>query len=125
MTTSIAKRTLIISAITLLTLSLTGPKSFSQIFNSEQNPLSVKWRQINATGFRIIYPIELEKEAQRMSNTITKIYPYVGASLGQQKASIPILLQNRGVIANGFVQLAPKNPNFTPHLHNNSIVRIG
>ena len=112
MTTSIAKRTLIISAITLLTLSLTGPKSFSQIFNSEQNPLSVKWRQINATGFRIIYPIELEKEAQRMSNTITKIYPYVGASLGQQKASIPILLQNRGVIANGFVQLAPKKSEF-------------
>ncbi|MCX2451914.1 hypothetical protein OQX61_11640 [Pedobacter sp. PLR] len=103
---------LIISITASLLFSLTGPASFAQIFNSEQNPFRVKWRQINASGFRIIYPIELEKEAQRMSNTMTSIYPYVGASLGEKKASIPILLQNRGVIANGFVQLAPKKSEF-------------
>ncbi|WP_316841467.1 hypothetical protein [Pedobacter gandavensis] len=109
---SLKNKQLIISIITSSLLTLTIPKSFAQIFSTEQNPLSVKWRQINATGFRIIYPIELEKEAQRMSNTITHIYPYVGASLGQRKASIPIVLQNRGVIANGFVQLAPKKSEF-------------
>ncbi|MBB2150745.1 hypothetical protein [Pedobacter gandavensis] len=103
---------LIIAIIASLTISLTGPSSFAQIFNSEQNPPGVKWRQINASGFRIIYPTELEKEAQRMSNTITHIYPYVGASLGELKTIIPIILQNRGVIANGFVQLAPKKSEF-------------
>ncbi|WP_316823427.1 hypothetical protein [Pedobacter gandavensis] len=103
---------LIISIFTSSLLCVNGAKSYGQIFSTEQNPLSVKWRQINATGFRIIYPIELEKEAQRMSNTISHIYPYVGASLGQSKARIPIVFQNRGVIANGFVQLAPKKSEF-------------
>lgn len=103
---------LIISIITASTLSLTSHKGFTQIFNSEQNPLSVKWRQINASGFRVIYPDELEKEAQRMTNTLRHIYPYVGASIGRKNTSIPILLQNRGVIANGFVQLGPKKSEF-------------
>ncbi|AOM76109.1 hypothetical protein BFS30_02345 [Pedobacter steynii] len=105
-------KNLLISIITASVLSLISHKSFSQIFNAEQNPLSVKWRQINASGFRIIYPDELEKEAQRMTNTLRHIYPYVGASIGRQHTSIPILLQNRGVIANGFVQLGPKKSEF-------------
>lgn len=103
---------LIINTITTLALSLISHTGFSQIFNSEQNPPDVKWRQINASGFRIIYPDELEKEAQRMTNTLRHIYPYVGASIGRGNTSIPILLQNRGVIANGFVQLGPKKSEF-------------
>ncbi|RYZ31823.1 MAG: hypothetical protein EOP49_38395, partial [Sphingobacteriales bacterium] len=46
------------------------------------------------------------------ANTIKHIYPFVGNSLNRQKASIPILLQNQGVIANGFVQLGPKKSEF-------------
>ena len=103
---------LIINFILLTTLSLISAPAFSQIFGGDQNPLSVKWRQINSGGFKLIYPEELEAEAQRMANTIRHIYPYVGHSLNRQKASIPIVLQNQGVIANGFVQLAPKKSEF-------------
>ncbi|EDM35268.1 hypothetical protein PBAL39_13587 [Pedobacter sp. BAL39] len=103
---------LIISIITSSALSLISHHAAAQIFNAEQNPLSVKWRQINASGFQIIYPQEMEKEAQRMTNTIRHIYPYVGASIGRGETTIPILLQNRGVVANGFVQLGPKKSEF-------------
>jgi hypothetical protein len=103
---------LIISFKITLILSFVSHCAFSQIFNEEQNPLSVKWRQIKASGFKIIYPEELEKEAQRMANTLPHIYPYVGGSLGIKKTSIPLLLQNQGVIANGFVQLGPKKSEF-------------
>ncbi|WP_316815575.1 hypothetical protein [Pedobacter nyackensis] len=103
---------LIIKIKIIITLSLISHSGFSQIFNEEQNPLSVKWRQINASGFKVIYPAELEKEAQRMANTLPYIYPHVGGSLGVKKTRIPLLLQNRGVIANGFVQLAPKKSEF-------------
>lgn len=105
-------KTLIISIKIASILSFISQQVFSQIFNEEQNPLSVKWRQINASGFKVIYPQEMEKEAQRMANTLPHIYPYVGGSLGRQKTSIPVLLQNRGVIANGFVQLGPKKSEF-------------
>jgi len=103
---------LIIKSIITISLSLASHGSFAQIFNAEQNPLSVKWRQINVSGFRLIYPAELEREAQRMANTVSHIYPQIGSSLGRQKTSIPILLQNQGVIANGFVQLGPKKSEF-------------
>lgn len=103
---------LIIKIKTTLILSLISHSVFSQIFNEEQNPLSVKWRQINASGFKVIYPVELEKEAQRMANTLPYIYPHVGGSLGMKKTHIPLLLQNQGVIANGFVQLGPKKSEF-------------
>ena len=104
--------TLIIKLLLIITLSLISYLSKAQIFSSDQNPLSVKWRQISAHGFKIIYPKELEDEAQRMANTLGHIYPNVGASLNRQKTAIPLLLQNRGVIANGFVQLAPKKSEF-------------
>ena len=103
---------LIIKFIFTSILSLISHSSFSQIFGGEQNPLSVKWRQINASGFQVIYPAELEREAQRMANTLGYIYPHVGSSLNRKKTSIPILLQNQGVVANGFVQLAPKKSEF-------------
>ena len=103
---------LIFSIITTTILSIISHHSFSQIFSTDQNPLSVNWRQINAAGFKIIYPLEMEKEAQRMANTITHIFPFDGAGLGVKKTTLPIVLQNRGVVANGFVQLAPKKSEF-------------
>ncbi len=101
-----------ISILILFILSLISSSAFSQIFDSEQNPLSVKWKEISANGFTIIYPTELEKDAQRMVNTINKIYPAVGQSLNLKKTTVPIVLQNRGTVANGFVQLAPKKSVF-------------
>jgi hypothetical protein len=103
---------LIFKILITINLSLVSHTAFSQIFSTAQNPLSVKWRQIEASGFRIIYPDEMEKEAQRMANTLPLIYPHVGSSLNTRKTSIPVLLQNRGVVANGFVQLAPKKSEF-------------
>ncbi|SFG75336.1 TolB family protein [Pedobacter insulae] len=112
MTLNIPYNNFKISILYTLILSLTSLSVFGQVFDAEQNPLSVKWRQINISGFKIIYPAELEKEAQRMANTIPKIYPQVGHSLNQQKTTIPIVFQNRGIMANGFVQLAPKKSQF-------------
>jgi hypothetical protein len=103
---------LIIRILNLFTSILISDTVQAQIYDSEQNPLSVKWRQINASGFRIIYPVEMETEAQRMANTMPYIFKHVGGSLGIKKASIPIILQNQGVVANGFVQLAPKKSEF-------------
>ncbi|HKG06569.1 MAG TPA: hypothetical protein VKB19_08940, partial [Pedobacter sp.] len=112
MTSYKTKNKLIINIISTLILSIISHTAFSQIFSQEQNPLSVKWKQIRVSGFQIIYPAELEKEAIRMANTLVHIYPHVGSSLNRQKTTVPILLQNRGVVANGFVQLAPKKSEF-------------
>jgi hypothetical protein len=103
---------LVISILILYTSILISDSAQAQIYNSEQNPLSVNWRQINASGFRLIYPEELETEAQRMANTIPGIFGRVGGSLGVRKSRIPIIFQNRGVLANGFFQMAPRKVEF-------------
>ncbi|WP_443939663.1 TolB family protein [Pedobacter sp. MW01-1-1] len=103
---------LIISTLTTYTLSLISLSSFGQIFSNAQNPLSVKWNYISSGGFKLIYPKEMEKEAQRMANTLPYIYPKVGLSLRDKNTCIPLLLQNQGSIANGFVQLGPKKSEF-------------
>jgi hypothetical protein len=103
---------LIFSILILIILTYTSHNATAQLFNGEQNPFSVKWRQLNTSGFKLIYPVELEIEAQRMANTIPYIFPLVGGSLNVKTTTLPIVFQNRGVIANGFVQLAPKKSEF-------------
>lgn len=112
MNLNISNKILIIKYLSAITLSFTSLSVFGQIFSTAQNPLSVKWNYIYSGGFKIIYPQELEKEAQRMANTLPFIYPKIGLGLRQQKTAIPLLLQNRGTVANGFVQLAPKKSEF-------------
>ncbi|WP_316802839.1 hypothetical protein [Pedobacter nototheniae] len=107
-----AHKKLIIRYLSTITLSFISVSVFGQIFSTAQNPLSVKWHYISSGGFKIIYPDELEKEAQRMANTLPFIYPKIGSGLNRQKTSIPLLLQNQGTIANGFVQLGPKKSEF-------------
>jgi len=101
-----------IRILTSIILSFTFLNAFSQFFDESQTPLSVKWRQIEHSGFKIIYPTLLEKDAQRMANTLAYIYPFVGKSLSEAKTIIPIVLQNQGTTSNGFVQLAPKKSQF-------------
>lgn len=102
----------IITALILLISIANTDKATAQIFGGLQNPLGVNWRQINTSGFQIIYPVEMESEAQRMANNIRYIFPKVGRSLNVRKTTIPIVFQNQGVIANGFVQLGPKKSEF-------------
>ncbi|MDY0906855.1 hypothetical protein [Pedobacter sp. CFBP9032] len=103
---------LIISYLTSISLSIVSHSVFGQIFSTAQNPLSVHWNAIESGGFKIIYPKELENDAQRMARTLPFIYSKVGLGLRQHKTSIPLLLQNQGTIANGFVQLGPKKSEF-------------
>ena len=103
---------LIYRLISALLLILYSVSSYGQLFGGGQAPLSVKWRQINHNGFQIIYPFEMEREAQRLANTLAYIAPLEGASLRVRNTSLPIVLQNRGVVANGYVALAPKRSEF-------------
>ncbi|MCX2574761.1 TolB family protein [Pedobacter sandarakinus] len=108
----IIHKRLIIKSIIIFTLSIFSCSASGQIFSTAQNPLSVKWSYIYSGGFKIIFPSELELEAQRMANTLPSIYPEVGSGLKQMKTGIPLLLQNRGTVANGFVQLGPRKSEF-------------
>jgi hypothetical protein len=96
----------------LFICDVTSHTAIAQIFDSEQNPPSLKWRQINTQNFQILYPSELESEAKRMANTVEHLIGAVSKTLGKQPRKITIILQNQGVVSNGFVQLAPRRSEF-------------
>ncbi len=95
-----------------IALTITSYPSKAQFFNSDQNPPSLKWRQLDAGNFRILYPSQFETEAQRMAATIQKVLPYQQQTIRKKPYYISIIMQNQGVVSNGFVQLAPRRSEF-------------
>ena len=108
----IKHKKLSIKFITYIILILKSHLSYSQIFNADQNPPSVKWLQIHTENFQIIYPFEFNNEAQRMANVLEKTIEKVSESLNKKPKKISIILQNQGTTSNGFVQLAPRRSEF-------------
>nr|WP_294900203.1 hypothetical protein [uncultured Pedobacter sp.] len=95
-----------------LLLIITSPFAFSQFINGGQNPPSVKFKQIITPDFQIIYPALFEMEAQRMANTLEIVIKQDSKTLGHKPRPISIILQNQGVVSNGFVTMAPRHSEF-------------
>lgn len=103
---------LIIKYLISYVLTITTFTCLGQIFDDNQNPPSVEWHQIKTENFQIIYPIEFEDRAQRLTNLLENSIEKVSRSIGIKPRKISIILQNRDVVSNGFVQLAPRRSEF-------------
>jgi len=106
-------KTLIIKILIAFTSTLYSPLAKAQIFDDNQMPPSVQWRQIQTPQFQLIYPSIFESQAQRLANNLLYIIPRVSRSIGKKPRKISIILQNKNVVSNGFVQLAPRRSEFT------------
>lgn len=84
----------------------------AQIFEFEQSPPSVKWRQINMPKYKLIYPTEIEEDAQYVAALLNKYMQPIGLSIRTNPRKIPIILRNQSVVSNGFVQLSPRRSEF-------------
>ncbi len=85
---------------------------FAQLPDMQQNPPSQRWKQLNTPNFRVIYPTNMENDAQRTANTLEHIYKVEGASLERNPKPISILLQNQNAISNAFVTIVPRRSEF-------------
>jgi len=89
----------------------------AQYFQTGQDPSQIKWRQINTINFNVIYPEEFEKQAQRISYVLEKVYNYGSKSLDFRPRKISVILHTRTVKSNGLMAWAPKRIELftTPH----------
>lgn len=89
----------------------------AQYFQTGQDPASIKWMQINTANFQIIYPEEFEKQAQRISYVLGKVYDYGAESLDFKPRKVSVILHTRTVNSNGLLAWAPKRIELftTPH----------
>lgn len=79
-----------------------------QLIDYEQNPSSLEWKKIDSEHFEVIFPAEVEKEAQRVTHLLEMAYPLVTRSLEVSPKKISLVLQNQSTVSNGFVTLAPR-----------------
>lgn len=80
----------------------------AQYFQTGQDPSQIKWRQINTSNFQVIYPQEFEKQAQRISYILEKVYDYADYSLKFHPRKVSVILHTRTVNSNGLLAWAPK-----------------
>ncbi|MDQ6762562.1 MAG: hypothetical protein M3015_08030, partial [Bacteroidota bacterium] len=91
-------------------MSLAGNSGFCQIFGA--NPPSLKWKQINTTNTRVIFPSGLDSTAERITSVVEGINWATETTIGTKSKKINILLQSRTTISNGFVELGPFKSEF-------------
>jgi hypothetical protein len=78
----------------------------------ENNPTSLKWRQIHTDNFRIIFPEGFDVQGQRMANTLEVIRDAETRTLNSQPRRITVILQNQSSVSNGFVSILPRRSEF-------------
>jgi hypothetical protein len=78
----------------------------------ENNPPSVRWRQVNTKNFRIIFPNGFDTQAQRVANTLEHIRDEESTSLGSVPRRLSVILQNQSSVSNGFVSVLPRRSEF-------------
>lgn len=76
------------------------------------NPIKQKWKQINTDTLRVIFPAEIEDQAQNVSNIIHYIAAQDNASVGNRLRKLNVLMKNNTTIPNGFVGMAPFKSEF-------------
>lgn len=80
----------------------------AQFYQTGQDPSRIKWSQINTQNFQVIYPQEFEKEAQRLTFVLSKVYEYSAQSMNHVPRKISVVLHTRTANSNGLVAWAPK-----------------
>src|SRR5690606_21231983 len=103
---------LIIRCVMLTLSCFYSHNAIPQIFNGDQYPPSVKWREIQTENLQLIYPSEFEDKAQELAGKLLKLRGQVSRTLGKEPRKISIILQNQTVESNGNVQLAPRRSEF-------------
>jgi hypothetical protein len=78
------------------------------IISQSQNPPDILWNSLKSEHFKVIFPAEIENEAQRVANTLEWAYNYDTKTLNIRPKPISIVLYNRTTNSNAYAALAPR-----------------
>ena len=76
------------------------------------NPPSLKWKQVNTSAARIIFPAGMDSAGVRVANIVQQMNGLIKPTIGFKQKQVSIVLQNQTTIANGYVGLAPFRSEF-------------
>ncbi|NJO90361.1 MAG: hypothetical protein HC831_16500 [Chloroflexia bacterium] len=91
-----------------LSLLLTAFLNVLIINAQKQNPPDILWKSLKSEHFEVIFPNEIEPEAQRIANTLEWVYKYDTRSLDVKPKPVSLVLYNRSNTSNAFAGLGPR-----------------
>ncbi len=80
---------------------------FCMAQNFGGNAPSVKWKQINTSKAKIIFPLGLDSQANRIANVVQLMDSATSKTIGGSQRKWNIILQNQTTIPNAYVRMAP------------------
>ncbi len=81
---------------------------FSSVLEPLQNPPGIDWKVIETPHFQIVFPSEIEKDAQRVANTLEHIRKHNYKTLPASSSRLTVLLFNKYADSNGMAAFAPR-----------------
>ncbi|HEX7016933.1 MAG TPA: hypothetical protein VF191_15600 [Cyclobacteriaceae bacterium] len=78
----------------------------------ENNPPRLSWFQINTPHFRILYPEGFEMQAQRLADTMERLYRAEIRSLSGRPIKTTVVAQSMAAQSNAFVSILPRRAEF-------------
>jgi hypothetical protein len=95
--------------------------SFSQYYDTGQDPASLKWMQIKTGRFKVIYPSRYGLEGVSFAQSLDKAYAKLTSFYPDKKFRIPVIIHNFSTQSNGYVAWAPRRMELYPAPEQNSI----
>jgi hypothetical protein len=103
MFSDLQKKSALFSLFLLISITTLG-----QYYNLGQDPASIRWRQINSSHFRLVFPADFEVQAQRMMNILDCVYSADSKTLAHNASKIPFIFHTSDITPNAFTIWAPK-----------------
>ncbi len=95
--------------------------TFSQYYETGQDPGSLKWVQIKTDHFRVIYPEKYGQEGIEFAKSLDDAYSRLGSLFPEKKFRIPVIIHNYTTNSNGYVVWAPSRMEIYPTPEQNTI----
>ncbi|MDE5422651.1 hypothetical protein L3073_10575 [Ancylomarina sp. DW003] len=95
----------IIAFIILLNITFL---SQAQYYSTGQDPVNIKWKQINTDDFRIVFPSEYEVNARYLAALFQDLKNKGGKNIKHVPKKFSVILHTKSATSNGLVAWAPK-----------------
>lgn len=79
-----------------------------QFYYSGRGSSDLKWMQIKAKNYKVLYPDYYESTAIKVAGYLDSIVPYVRYGMKRKYIQLPLILETQNQLSNGMVVWAPK-----------------
>ncbi|MBK7711317.1 MAG: hypothetical protein IPJ37_10490 [Bacteroidales bacterium] len=107
--------------ILYIALLIFSQASFSQYYDTGQDPASVKWVQLKTSRFTVIYPESYGQGGIEFAKSLDDACLRLGSLFPETKFRIPVIIHNYTTHSNGYVAWAPRRMELYPTPEQNTI----